>query len=240
MTWAIKDWNTVFENRRSRVVDCLKWVQWPVQRDSESYRRLMSSTSGMIAYSVFAALVRIAAHCPTRGVLFDDKGDITPERVALRIGSPLEAIRDSMQLLASKDIAWIVETDGARTARDGRADGAQTSAHYPTQPESTGHNTRASGSDRSSIPDPGSGGSEGEWSGVHPATIAKLTAAGATPQRFRELLAQRTNVAGVENPTAAALGILAVEVGVKLNGKQRLSGVAKMIQNRRSAACRSQ
>lgn len=113
MTYAIKDWEKTFENYRSREVENLRYVSLPVRQDREAFRRLLSTRSGREAYTVFIVLVQIAARCSPRGVLRDERGDITPPRVAAVVPIPESVIRDAMQLLATQEIGWLVPRDEA-------------------------------------------------------------------------------------------------------------------------------
>lgn len=280
--WAIKDWSRVFENYRSREIKGpLTWVAFPIRQDSEGFVTLMRLPNGLETFAVFTLLVQVAARCPQRGVLSDDKGEITPERFARRFSVDPEVIRKAFEALSSTDIGWLVRTDascGCTTAHDGAPTGRATPVTH-TRPDPT---------DRTDIPEPGnpeaskesgsirkhpeasqesgrsepdtqpeadtdtqperkagkappvlgSGGSKDTgWGNVNPATAAKLSAAGGTPERFRALLAERRGDPKVRNPLRAALGLLAAEVGVSLNGSakprsQFALAIDRAIQNR--------
>lgn len=110
-TFEIKDWNDVFETYRSREVKELKYVQLPVRRHSDSFRCLARTADGLTAYGVFMVLVAIAATCPRRGVLADDKGPWTPDRVAVRMGIPVKIVAKAISRLADPEIGWLVRVE---------------------------------------------------------------------------------------------------------------------------------
>ena len=86
-TYRIKDWHDTFENHDSRKIKgALKWVQFPCRQDSTAFVKLSRTTQGTAAIGVFGVLVQLAARCPERGLLEDDKGPWTPERYADRFG----------------------------------------------------------------------------------------------------------------------------------------------------------
>jgi hypothetical protein len=86
-TYRIKDWHETFENHDSRKIKgALKWVQFPCRQDSTAFVKLSRTTQGTAAIGVFGVLVQLAARCPERGLLEDDKGPWTPERYADRFG----------------------------------------------------------------------------------------------------------------------------------------------------------
>ncbi len=113
--YAIKSWNDIFENNRSRTFDEPKYVNWPVRRDSEGFASLMRDAKGMIAFGVFGALVQWVGRKPYQqrrhGVLGDDKGPLTPERFAVRMGAPVREVRAAWERLVS--IGWLVTVDAA-------------------------------------------------------------------------------------------------------------------------------
>jgi hypothetical protein len=60
------------------------------------------------AYGVFVALVQIAAKVPVRGVLADEKGPMSDNVLAARIGCPLEVLTKALQVLTGPDVGWII------------------------------------------------------------------------------------------------------------------------------------
>lgn len=105
-TYRIKDWDAVFENNRSRQLEQPGYVNWPVKRRSEAFALLMLEADGLAAFAVFALAVQYAAGCPQRGVLRDDKGPLTADRLAVRFGANLESVRRVWPLLAK--VGWFV------------------------------------------------------------------------------------------------------------------------------------
>ena len=140
--WAIKDWNDVWEDYRSREVSRLHWIKFKLDRNSEAYPLLVSSRQGVAAYGVFWALVLVAARCPVRGVLADERGPMTTARLAARTRISAELIEEAVAVLAGPEIGWLykseVSTYGAPMKVHLRTDGA------PTEPPQT---TDGEGSD---------------------------------------------------------------------------------------------
>ena len=124
--YAIKDWNTVFEDAKSREVDELKFCKWPVTRTSESAATLRRTVKGSFALGVFGTLVEMAARMPTRGVLRDHRGPMTPERYSDRFGLPVKAAREAFEILASPSIGWLVVIDEPSTDHRRTIDGSST------------------------------------------------------------------------------------------------------------------
>lgn len=116
--YRIKAWNDVFEDRRTRDVQRLTHVFLPITEDGEGFRFLMQTTEGISAYGVFIALVRIAGRCPGRGVLADERGPLTTDRMAIRTGMPKQVVADAVRVLESPDVGWLeaFELDAAPVA----------------------------------------------------------------------------------------------------------------------------
>lgn len=110
IAWAVKDWAEVFEDYRSREVDRLQFLHCRVlDRKSEAYAMLVAKDGGVEAYGVFWAIVLIAARCPDRGVLADDKGPMTCSRLAARARMTCAVVDRAITMLSAPDIGWIVE-----------------------------------------------------------------------------------------------------------------------------------
>jgi len=125
--WAIKDWDPVFEDRRSREIERLAFLHARVlDRKSDAYALLVAQDGGVEAYGVFWALVLVAARCPVRGVLADDKGVLTPLRMSVKAGIPLSPVERAIPMLSSREVGWLVEVpsaDAPPTYRRSTADG---------------------------------------------------------------------------------------------------------------------
>lgn len=107
VVYAIKDWNTIFEDRRSREVQELLFVKFPVRRHGETFRLLIQTREGVAAYGIFCTLVTLAATCPQRGTLTDSKGPWTPERFARHFHAPQKLVSEAFTLLSSQSVGWL-------------------------------------------------------------------------------------------------------------------------------------
>jgi len=125
--WKIKDWDKTFENYRSRELDSVRYVTLRTTQDSEAFGVLMRTKEGSAAFGVFIALVQIAAKCPVRGVLEDEKGAWDAKRYSIRFGLPLKAAEAAFDLLSKNPIGWLVNA----VSEESRTDRAST-AHRPT------------------------------------------------------------------------------------------------------------
>ena len=138
--YTIKDWDSVFETKASRrCTQERRFVLVPTKRQSDSYHALMATREGREAYCVFIGLCRIAATCPCRGHLIDDKGPWDVARAAPVLGIEARVVERAVEMLASKRIGWLVPSNaplGAPEAHPKRTESAP-EAHQETHQERT-------------------------------------------------------------------------------------------------------
>lgn len=109
--WAIKDWGKHYERAESRKLNKLTWVPIQNKHDGKSFRRLMRLPDGLAIFGAFIILVELASKSPkaSRGLLTDSDGPLTLPDISDKTGMSQEIIRRSLEVLSSKDIAWIEE-----------------------------------------------------------------------------------------------------------------------------------
>lgn len=106
--YVIRDWKTHYEKAQSRQVDRVSWVPLPVKHDGLGFRRLMRMKNGIALYGAWVLIVQVAAKCPLRGTLADEKGrPLTPEDISLMTGAPSDSLLAALQVFSSEDIGWI-------------------------------------------------------------------------------------------------------------------------------------
>lgn len=114
MALRIKDWDSTFENWKTRSLDSpLRWVNLPTNQDSPVYRMLMSTAAGIHAFGVFISLVEVAGKMPERGVLADDKGDLSIKGLSVRTGIRDGDLRKALAVLTSPEVGWVVSEQPA-------------------------------------------------------------------------------------------------------------------------------
>lgn len=151
MTWAIKDYRSVFWLKESCRYKEVTWGKFPASRNSTSYRRLMRSREGHTAYCVFVAIWRLVTRAKSEDGSLVIKGKpITAEDIHDESGIELKRISDAMEMLQSPEIGWLITVEEAVSSRDGS--GSQTGNKRDCPEMSTGTSTSSS-----SLPDSGSG-----------------------------------------------------------------------------------
>lgn len=98
-----------------------KSVLMPTDFDSEGLAFLMRTAEGRSAFSIYVLLSEFAGKLPDAigkgassqlaGVLFNDRGPFTPERLASKIPANEKVIGAALQLLMSPQVGWIDQVD---------------------------------------------------------------------------------------------------------------------------------
>lgn len=109
--YSIRNWNERFEKSQTRECKEMRWVPLPVAHDGLGFRRVMAHENGAAIYGAWVLIVQVAAQCPSRGTLADERGPLTPEDLALKTGCPERVLSEAIEVLSSKRIAWIDEAD---------------------------------------------------------------------------------------------------------------------------------
>lgn len=106
--YRIRDWDIHFELAQGRKVKNLSWVIFPVKHDGLGYRRLMAARDGAETYGAWVLIVQVAAKCPLRGTLVDERGPLGPQELSLKTGCPAEVFERAIQVLCMEEIGWLI------------------------------------------------------------------------------------------------------------------------------------
>ena len=105
--YRIRDWEKHFEKAQTRTVSRVSWVPFPVKHDGLGFRRLMARENGLALLGAWTLIVQVAAKCPTRGVLADERGAIGPEDLALMTGGNAVIFGEALGTLSTPQIGWM-------------------------------------------------------------------------------------------------------------------------------------
>lgn len=72
--YKIRDWDSLYENNRSRQVKDLSWVPIQNKLDGENFSMIMSHQQGAVIFSSFILMVEVASRCTPRGTLVRGNG----------------------------------------------------------------------------------------------------------------------------------------------------------------------
>jgi hypothetical protein len=71
----VVDWNTRYENNRTRDLKFMAWVPVPNKMDGDGYTELVAHESGSAHLGAWLTIIQVASKCNPRGVLLRDNGE---------------------------------------------------------------------------------------------------------------------------------------------------------------------
>lgn len=106
--YRIKNWESIYENNRSRTVKDLAWVAIPNRHDGEGYSSIMAHSRSAEIFAAWILMLQVASRCQPRGSLMRDHGrPHTPQSMALKTRAKPEWFVLALELLTSEEIGWI-------------------------------------------------------------------------------------------------------------------------------------
>ena len=70
--YKIRNWDTQYENNRTRELKTLSWVPIPNKHDSDGYTQVMCEENPLELYGAWVVIVQLASRCGVRGTLLRD------------------------------------------------------------------------------------------------------------------------------------------------------------------------
>jgi hypothetical protein len=176
--WRVKDWDKIFENNRSRVIENTTWVPMPNKHDSDGYLRLLDHDHGASHYGAWCALVQVASKCKPRGTLVRDGRSHTCDSLARQTRIGAHVFREAIPRFIESEIGWLEDVDDSCLTLPCRS--ADAGVFGPLSPngtngtertegmerKNTGRPVRSSGDSISDLPVPVSGPEPGAESGA--------------------------------------------------------------------------
>jgi hypothetical protein len=104
--YRIVDWDTIFENNRTRELKRLDWIPVPNKHDTDGYTELLDHPNGTAHYGAWLLMAQVASKCDPRGTLLRE-GQIphTPQTIARRSHSSAAVIEEAIPRLLK--IRWL-------------------------------------------------------------------------------------------------------------------------------------
>jgi len=111
-TYRITDWDTKFENNRSRELKRADWFPCPNSYDGDGYCAMIDGPDGPIAYCGWILLCGVASRCKPRGILMQTTGKPhTAETIAAKTRVPVRVIEIAITRALAE--GWIIPHEGA-------------------------------------------------------------------------------------------------------------------------------
>jgi len=106
--YRIKNWETLFENNRSRLIKRLDWVVLPISIGTDAYAELLDHPDGAAHLGFWCACVMVAGKAHPRGALLRDSGaPHTPTSLARLCNIPAPTCQIGAARLTS--LSWLEE-----------------------------------------------------------------------------------------------------------------------------------
>ncbi len=98
--YKIRDWDSYFENNRSRYIESLTWVAIPNKHQGEHYSKIITHQDGAIIFAAWVLIIQVASKCRPRGVLVRDDGTpLDTESLSLKTRAPKEWFETALSFL---------------------------------------------------------------------------------------------------------------------------------------------
>lgn len=148
LLYRIANWDSHFENNRTRELKGMSWVPIPNKMDGDGYTELLEHVDGAAHYGAWVAIVLVASKCDPRGTLLRSTGTPHDPVTLSRISRlPPEVFESALPRLVQ--IGWVTaEEIGTEPVREiaqqvaeapqEPAIASQESAPYRNGPERTG------------------------------------------------------------------------------------------------------
>lgn len=108
--YRIKDWETHFENNRTKGLKTLAWVPFPNKHDGDGYTELLDHPEGPVHYAAWVTMVQVASKCSPRGTLLRD-GRIPHDPPSLARKTHLPAVSFEGAIPRLLSIGWLERID---------------------------------------------------------------------------------------------------------------------------------
>jgi hypothetical protein len=151
--WRVKNWDTIYENNRSRVIENTSWVPIPNKHDSDGYTLVIEHDHGAMHYGAWCALVQVASKCKPRGTLVRDGKPHTAESLARQTKIPASVFREAIPRFLSPEIGWLEEVNVSRASGGRQAtDASLLSDFFSMSSNGTERTERNGGKEQKELP----------------------------------------------------------------------------------------
>lgn len=130
--YRIRDWDSIYENNRTRELKSLLWVPVPNNHDGDGYTLLTSHKDGAALFGAWVACVQVASRCDPRGTLLRRIGLPHDATSLSRITRLPESIFERVLSVATVECKWLTVEDFTEIPQDG-AILPQASAEIPQE-----------------------------------------------------------------------------------------------------------
>lgn len=83
--YRVKNWDTIYENNRTRQLKVMQWLPLPVKLNGDGYTLTMDDKNGLLLFGAFIVILEVASTCDPRGTLIRSSGEPHTEESISRI-----------------------------------------------------------------------------------------------------------------------------------------------------------
>jgi hypothetical protein len=113
--YKIKNWDSLYENNRTRELKRLEWFPMPNKQDGDGYTFIMEQKDGAAIFGAWVACVQVASRCGNpagRGVLMrDGKMPHDSQSLSRMTRIPAAIIEKMLSVCSSQDVSWFEISD---------------------------------------------------------------------------------------------------------------------------------
>lgn len=109
MILRVRDWETKYENNRTRELKRMDWVPVPNRMDGLGYTQLVRHPNGAAHLGCWLAIVEIASRCDIRGTLVRDGAVLTPAMLSGMSQLNESLIIETIERCLDPVIGWLEE-----------------------------------------------------------------------------------------------------------------------------------
>lgn len=106
--YRIKNWDSLYENNRTRELKKLDWFPMPNKQDGDGYTLIMELENGAAIFGAWVACAQIASRCDPRGTLLRD-GKKPHDSCSLSRMSRIskDIIEAMLKAVSNSDVNWL-------------------------------------------------------------------------------------------------------------------------------------
>ena len=149
--YSIRNWNSIYENNRTRELKNMAWVPVPNSHDGDGYTELVSRKNGAALLGAWLVILQVASRCDPRGTLMRrGQKPHTAESLSRITRLPSEVIAEALTVCSSGP-QWLDVVDFVITPQDG-AGIPQDGAVFPQSGDEEGKGTEQKGIELNEMP----------------------------------------------------------------------------------------
>ncbi len=105
--YSVHNWDVHYENSESRKVKTCRYVCTPNKHDGRGYGRMMAHPESERLFAAWNAIIQVASKMPSRGILKDQDGPLTPQDMAFKTRLKAETFQIAFSFFSDQSMGWM-------------------------------------------------------------------------------------------------------------------------------------